>query len=409
MQFISKIFDNNIPLSENERSILTDIEKHDSDEISAFVKKLSELKNDFWIKCTCNKNALLIICNLNGKIYIRCKSRKLHNISCIFIQKNIVLHLKNLPCASIKPTKQFALYKAGVGISDSVSDSAEPKSKNNLCSRLGQILFTVLNDAKINVITTSSFPNVIEQLTSITKSFQNKEKLIAKDIELAKCYRYLLSEQSLIRAEAFLQKAGYWFPQNLTPFVIFTSLATSISTNSFTTKRDNKTYKVQNKISTTSPWINLDKSAPYFVAVSTILNSNNEIILKDCFALPVFNAKTLMPVESNYERTILKILFSACSRYNIIIEKPLFDLITEDKKKYRPDFILTLNKKKIFIEVLGSSSTDYLTHKHYISQIAKSECYRYISVKAYELQSCYHSFVAELKELLEQLNKKSRM
>ena len=47
MQFISKIFDNNIPLSENERSILTDIEKHDSDEISAFVKKLSELKNDF--------------------------------------------------------------------------------------------------------------------------------------------------------------------------------------------------------------------------------------------------------------------------------------------------------------------------------------------------------------------------
>ena len=116
-----------------------------------------------------------------------------------------------------------------------------------------------------------------------------------------------------------------------------------------------------------------------------------------------------MPVESNYERTILKILFSACSRYNIIIEKPLFDLITEDKKKYRPDFILTLNKKKIFIEVLGSRSTDYLTHKHYISQIAESECYRYISVKAYELQSCYHSFVAELKELLEQLNKKSHM
>ena len=355
-----------------------------------------------------NNDALLIICNLNGKIYIRCKSRKLHNIKCIFIQKNIVLHLNNLSCASIKPTKLFALYKAGVDISNSISNKTE--SKNIPCSRLGQILFTVLNDSGVNLINTNSLPQVIEQLTSITKSFQDKEKLIAKDIALAKCYRYLLSEPNLIKTKGFLQKAKYWFPPSLTPFVIFTSLATSISTNSFTTKRDNKTYKVQNKVATTSPWINLDKSAPYFVAVSVILNSNNEIVLKDCFALPVFNLKTLIPIESNYKRTILKILFFICRKYNnIIIEKPLFDLTTENKEKYRPDFILTFNNKKIFIEVLGSANTDYLMHKHYISQIAKSKCFKYISIKAYELQYCYHRFVNELKELLEQINKKPHM
>ena len=293
-------------------------------------------------------------------------------------------------------------------ISNSISNKTE--SKNIPCSRLGQILFTVLNDSGVNLINTNSLPQVIEQLTSITKSFQDKEKLIAKDIALAKCYRYLLSEPNLIKTKGFLQKAKYWFPPSLTPFVIFTSLATSISTNSFTTKRDNKTYKVQNKVATTSPWINLDKSAPYFVAVSVILNSNNEIVLKDCFALPVFNLKTLIPIESNYERTILKILFFICRKYSdISIEKPLFDLVTKDKKKYRPDFILTFNNHRIFIEVLGSSNADYLIHKHYISQIAKNECFSYISVKAYELHDHYYDFVNSLKALLGQIDKKPHM
>ena len=88
-----------------------------------------------------------------------------------------------------------------------LKEPKESKTKNIPCSRLGQILFTVLNDSGVNLINTNSLPQVIEQLTSITKSFQDKEKLIAKDIALAKCYRYLLSEPNLIKTKGFLQKA----------------------------------------------------------------------------------------------------------------------------------------------------------------------------------------------------------
>jgi hypothetical protein len=407
--FIAKDSNTSIPLTLGEQSVLMNVEKHNYDEVSAFAKKLSQLKNKFWIKCNCNQKALLIICNLHGKIYIRCKSRTLHNIGCTFIQKNIVLHLQNLAPITIRPTKLFALYKTSVDISNTRLNIIKPKSAGNSCLRLGQILFTILNDAKVNVLNPGAFISVIEQLTNVTRSFQDEGKLIAKNIILGSCYRYLLSEETLVKAEDFLQKAQYWFPSNLTPFVIFTSLATKITANSFTAKRDNKTYRVENKISTTSPWINLDKSAPYFLAVSAILDSNNNICLKDCFALPIFNLQTLIPLESNYERTILKIVLSICRNYsNISITKPLFDLVTKDKKKYRPDFIITLNNHKIFIEVLGSSNTDYLVHKHYISQIAKNECSSYISVKAYELQDHYYDFVNSLKAALKQISKKSR-
>ena len=406
MYFVCKKNDVRTPLSENEESILTEIERHDSEEISAFAKKLSGLKNDFWIQCSCNNKALLIICNLHGKIYIRCKSRAAHNINCIFIQKNIVLHLKNFSYTSSSRVKFFALYKEASDISNSSLSNEVGRERGNSYSALGQILITVLNDAGVNVIRGNSYASMYEQLTSVTNSFQDKEKLVAKNIILAKCYRYLLSEQTLIGAEEFLLKARSWFPDGLTPFIIFTSLVTNITANSFTTKRDGETYKVLNKISTTSPWINLNKSAPYFLAASAVLNSDNKIVLRDGFAMPVFSTTSLIPLESNYERTILKILFSICRKYNnITIEKPLLDLFTKDKKKYRPDFILTLNNKKIFIEVLGSANTDYLTHKHYISQIAKPECYYYISVKAYELQIYHDGFVSYLKATLERIRK----
>ena len=160
------------------------------------------------------------------------------------------------------------------------------------------------------------------------------------------------------------------------------------------------------------------KICTLFLATSATLDQNNQIVLKDAFAIPIFNNTSLIPLESNYERTILKIVLSVCKSYdNIFIEKPLFDLSTQDKKKYRPDFILTFKNKKIFVEVLGSSNDDYLMHKQYISQIAQSECYKYISIKAYELQAHYNNFVNSLKTVLEQIdglwnmlsNKKSHM
>ena len=229
------------------------------------------------------------------------------------------------------------------------------------------------------------------------------QQLITKTISLNKCYKYLLNNNTLQQAELFLQSAKNWFPTKLKPFVLFSSVVTDISSHSFTLKKDNHVFSVKNQVATTSNWIDRTKSAPYFLITAAILNENNNIILNDAFAMPIFSASCLMPIESNYERTILKILFKFCKLLpEVIIEKPLFDIFTENKERFRPDFIIHFkNKKKIYIEVLGSNNRHYLEHKLNIERIAQKYCDEHISVKAYDIQNAYSSFVQKLESALD--------
>jgi predicted nuclease of restriction endonuclease-like RecB superfamily len=117
--------------------------------------------------------------------------------------------------------------------------------------------------------------------------------------------------------------------------------------------------------------------------------------------MPIFNKKSLMPVESNYERTVLKIILSTCkSLKDIKIEKPLFDII-EKEFHFRPDFIIHYkDEKKIFIEVLGSQNNEYLNHKNAIALKARQYCHEYISIRAFNLNQEYEPFVHKLKKAM---------
>ena len=109
-----------------------------------------------------------------------------------------------------------------------------------------------------------------------------------------------------------------------------------------------------------------------------------------------------MPVESNYERIIYKILFNQCKQYaDIEIEKPLFDIFTVDKQRFRPDFIIHIkNKYQIFIEVLGSNNSDYLIQKQNIRKVAGKHCDIYLSIKAFELNHEYNQFIYNLRQAI---------
>jgi hypothetical protein len=194
---------------------------------------------------------------------------------------------------------------------------------------------------------------------------------------------------------------GAQHPHHLCPFVLFTTVVTEIADNYFITKKSGKKYFVDNIISTTSGWINKKASAPYFLLTSTILN-NDEILFKDAFALPIVSTASLMPVESNYERIIYKILFNQCKQYDDIeIEKPLFDIFNEDKQRFRPDFIIHIkNKYQIFIEVLGSNNSDYLIQKQNIRKVAGKHCDIYLSIKAFELNHEYNQFIYNLRQAI---------
>jgi hypothetical protein len=251
-------------------------------------------------------------------------------------------------------------------------------------------LYTILDDAQLNIINIGNPVSIIDQLSTVTESFQDTEKLISKNIPLGKYYRYSLSHDLLEKSRQSLENAQNWFPKSIKPFVLFSAISTEITVNTFTTKKYcGKPFSVNNNISLPSSWIGIKKSAPYFILTAALLN-NGQVNLHEAFAIPILGTSSLMPVESNYERTVLKIILSVCKENkDIRVEKPLFDLIEEDFR-FRPDFIIYCGqKRKIFVEVLGSNDTEYLCHKEYIARHANKYCYKYISIKAFNVSKGY--------------------
>ena len=99
-----------------------------------------------------------------------------------------------------------------------------------------------------NIVKPDNQLSILEQLTNITAAFQDPNKLITKDIPLAKYYRYVLKEETLAQAKEILQKSQNRFPYHLCPFVLFTAVVTEIADNYFVTKKSGKKYFVDNII-----------------------------------------------------------------------------------------------------------------------------------------------------------------
>jgi hypothetical protein len=388
-----------------EESILLGEQNYSEYDQKRLLQKLELYKADYWIKCNCAQNALLVICALNGNIYIRCKHIETHHKNCTYTKNDIIIGKNVFKASAFKPIKKYNLYKNIIDLSKESSQHNINQSTTRSLSKLGQVLYTIFVDSRVNIINCNNPLSTLEELTRITDAFQDEEKLIARNIPLKKCYRYALNDTTIEQAKNFLVRAKTWFPDSLKPFVLFSSVATSISNHQFILKKGSKRCISQNIITTTSTWINKDKSAPYFILTAAILE-NETFVLKDTFALPIVSNSCLMPVESNYERTVFKILIKYCKLFpGITIEKPLFDTITENKEKFRPDFIIHLkNSRKIYIEVLGSSNPHYLNHKNNIADIAINYCCAYISIKAFDLQNEYDFFVKKLHLLLKQYN-----
>lgn len=370
---------------------------------------LNQYKYQCWIACDCNApHSLLVICVLRDYIYIRCKSKNTHLPSCHFFLVGTITLNSSTPKTIVPDARllKYNLYHTPSqfkGTSTSQNKNGPINSRS--ISKLGQALYTIITDSKINVINTALGPiSLFDQLKNITSSFDDPRKLIGKNIALKQFYRYSLTPQTLQSSEGVLIKATSSFPKGLKPFMLFTAIATTITNNSFTTK-SNTSFTVNKTISLPSTWIDITKSAPYFLMASALLDSDMKVFLNDAFALPIYSMNLLMPLESNFERTILKIIFKLTSKIkDLIIEKPLICLQDEDKNKYRPDFIISSsNGKTIYIEVLGSTNELYLSHKSDMHDRAKQYCTYFLSVKAYDLQKEYERFTSSLQQALTQL------
>ena len=91
------------------------------------------------------------------------------------------------------------------------------------------------------------------------------------------------------------------------------------------------------------------------------------------YAQPIFSGQRFIPVDSEFERVVLRELFKVRrlldeAGIDLAIEKPVFDRLTP-QGVWRPDFLIearsrTTGKiKRLVIEAMGLSDADYLASK----------------------------------------------
>ena len=125
-------------------------------------------------------------------------------MDCIFAKNRITISLKKLREYSYKKVKRYDLYKQGFSLSTNDRIISNKNTTNKSLTRLGQVLYTIIDDSKVNIVKPDNQLSILEQLTNITAAFQDSNKLITKDIPLAKYYRYVLKEETLAQAKEIL-------------------------------------------------------------------------------------------------------------------------------------------------------------------------------------------------------------
>ena len=91
------------------------------------------------------------------------------------------------------------------------------------------------------------------------------------------------------------------------------------------------------------------------------------------YAQPIFSGNRFIPVESDFERTVLRALLEARRRFDrqgidLVIEKPVFDILAP-LGSCRPDFLLEARSRvtgeirQTIVQAMGGPSPDYLALK----------------------------------------------
>lgn len=402
-----------LPLDEEETSILCHPSDYTPLQKEPLIEKLLAYRKKAFILCNCQeKISLLHICKRNnGNIYVRRNKEQPHSPQCVFSNRANIFRRENSLFFSPSPLKTFALYTRDENLIDPTHKQNHHHVINN--NKLGSILYTLITEAKINIQNPyeenkNKINNQDVQKQLINIHIQCRNKIVFEGFSLDKFFFRSLKQEVLEWIKNRCKNKPW--PKNLDPFCLLLLRPFGIGANSFSVPSYKKNIIVKNVITLPSTWIDRQSSGPYLVLCSVLIdeNSRDEIYFRDAFALPILSLQQLMPVESKFERTILKAILDLTGEFlklniEIEIEKPLFCLVSKFKNKYRPDFILSIRKNhKIFIEVLGSRNEEYLAQKEKMQQINRAHCQHYISVAAYapNLHQEINNFKAKLKEII---------
>ncbi len=381
-------------------------------EILALLSKIRGLEG--WLQCDCRQEdkPLLTVKRIreNGTLFLsRLNTRASHATDCVFSRLNSPLdHGSESRIAGYLNKKIFHLHKKNRTV------AMVQEKPQDYCGgggdvqfpRLGRVLYTLLERSGLNIITT--------QLRDINDQYRRLHEA-ADDFYLEpgiRASQYFWTHPGQIGyAGLSLHASRAPWPLDSRRHGIFILVADKIqkNTNEVLCKIKNRTHKlsfagVVKKLSGRFGEV----SAPYLV-IFTITDEAKPGYYEpvNAFIIPVYSRSLLVPVDSSYERKVLRQLIAALPRWRkmgiqVKIKKPLFDtpVCTQEEKKYiRPDFLLSGNGQRIILEVGGSHETEYLERKKRTHRLMQ-EVGQLINFDAYEVDQ-NNNWQARLQHLIE--------
>lgn len=255
---------------------------------------------------------------------------------------------------------------------------ARPSERNDRPSRLGSILWRILDKAQINII-----PPLQQRPQFSLGSQLSRLRSTAKELRVLRTWSLnaLTSTwagdywDAASRWQGLLSKSRPDWPPAVRRTGFMLLYAKSVSAHSITPVSTARTIDVMGKVRQPLRGDPAHRG-PYLVLLNADFGDDDDGPARaiHAYAQPVYNSDTLFPIESEFERHVSHLLFwlqdalfEAMPDLQIRIIKPLFALETETGL-CRPDFILEATYRDnptvaLVVEAMGMETDEYRVAK----------------------------------------------
>lgn len=397
LKIIDKYFNEDNKFKINVRYELSDYEKRlfihsyidkkplnrgDSTHLSRISGKIYE--EEKWIQCDCldlyEKPLLRLKRSKSGNLFLARITRTSHDYNCPFkeITRQISSSQKtSVPVYKIKegPLNLISKKASGISVSATKNSLKETTAGTKRRSTLCKCLYTIIDKAELNCISLDTSSTPYQRLLQTVSSIEIVSNLTLKDY-----FHTNPTKKGFYDAAIALKNDKRKWPKTYSKHGVFLVKAKSFNKNgieAYINAEKTQFIEITNQIIPSSGRLG-ERSGPYmaFIIVKDSVLKPDFYEPKDAFIVPCYSQSTFIPLDSYYERLVLKNLFAlqfSMKKRGISFEiiKPLFDIEAEDETgvyHVLPDFLIKTPTKTIVIEVAGSHEADYLERKQRMHQ-----------------------------------------
>lgn len=414
-------------LTDKERTLLAEffvldglLMKDDKHHILTLCRSIYE--HDYWVQCHCipafEKPVFRFNRAISGKLYLHhITSRASHAEHCVFKEREWMTsdtpgkpekpYLKKTTPLNLISKKSFDLLAKNDKATAKKNSMAHVTRRSSLC----RALYRLLDDGGLNVINPEKTQPPFKALerAALNIEIQPQKKLLD--------YLYT-SPAMLFKAAYALRDDKTTWPRDIPKHALMLVKARNFNEQTIEAILPNGNSQIINishHIRPLSGRLGV-RSEPYMalILVTDSVEKPNFYEPVKAFIVPCYSEKTFIPVDSHYEREILRGLFALQFEYArqgrfFEIIKPLFDIPvyqgTPDEAFVLPDFIVKTSQKNLVIEVNGSHENDYLQRKTRMHQ-SMGVLGKVLSIDAYgaekedRFKQSIHQFLTQLKHHL---------